>query len=805
MDVKFDKYSLIIDGKRTFIKSGALHYFKTIGEDAWRDRLSKLKAGGYNCADIYLCWSFHSPAPHVYDFTGFKDISRLFEVIRELGLYAIVRPGPYINAEISAGGIPYWLLKEDGVIPRNRENGDFKYSKPYMEALREWYNKILPIVTKFNDIIVAFQVENEYSTNECETEYIEELYAISREGGITAPIFHNDAYIAGLYADVVDIYACDLYPYINPKGDWKKDNFAFGTLDNLEDMSRSFKDTSPIFVAELQAGWFDKWLGVGYDKIREDLNWQHINIMTKTALSQGVTMFNHYMAVGGTNILDMASDDVYTSYDFAAPISELGLIKENYYKAKEINYFLDAFDFSMTEPIDYNEDVPENCYIKKRKDLINDCEWIFVRNFNTCEAKILNCNVDSFDMKILPKNLKLRTVEILNSGLEIFTKLEDKETEWIVMIADAKNCIEIKDNKTGKTKKYSGDREDFDIIDCGSTKIMFLKHKTLNKTWKFENKLIFDADFIYSDGKIALKENKTVKMFSPKNGFEEKEYKYNLQPLKLRLTDFDVSFCGQEIERDYDYSKWNTVGAKTDSFESGIFSEFVWYKGRITNNVSEISINARHIFAIYLNGYEVLNRNSYKYDNLMSVDETIDVVVNPAYFNELNEGEITILVQNLGFDKGFSNDINKPRGLITFKTDSNEEINWKIRGRISLDKREYNEFQAPYLAMLTKKFSICKDLLSKKCYSPIILDMEHTPFRRATIFLNGWKIGRYIRHNSHQTKFYLPSEFLKEENEVKIVVWEKSHRISDTWDFKNYLESVIIKVESFKTYQIFKN
>ena len=189
----------------------------------------------------------------------------------------------------------------------------------------------------------------------------------------------------------------------------------------------------------------------------------------------------------------------------------------------------------------------------------------------------------------------------------------------------------------------------------------------------------------------------------------------------------------------------------------------------------------------------------------MSVDETIDVVVNPAYFNELNEGEITILVQNLGFDKGFSNDINKPRGLITFKTDSNEEINWKIRGRISLDKREYNEFQAPYLAMLTKKFSICKDLLSKKCYSPIILDMEHTPFRRATIFLNGWKIGRYIRHNSHQTKFYLPSEFLKEENEVKIVVWEKSHRISDTWDFKNYLESVIIKVESFKTYQIFKN
>ncbi|MBE7706620.1 MAG: hypothetical protein E7Z91_05205 [Cyanobacteria bacterium SIG30] len=802
MDVKFDKYSLIIDGKRTFIKSGALHYFKTIGEDAWRDRLSKLKAGGYNCVDLYLCWSFHSPAPHEYDFTGYKDISKLFKIVKEMGLYAIVRPGPYINAEISAGGIPYWLLKEKDVIPRNRQNGDYKYSKVYMDYLREWYSQVLPIVVEYNDIIIAYQIENEYSTNECETEYMEELYQIAREAGITAPIFHNDAYIAGLYADVVDIYACDLYPYINPKGDWKKDNFAFGTLDNLEGLCRTFKENSPIFIAELQAGWFDKWLGVGYDKIREDLNWQHINIMTKTALSQGATMFNHYMAIGGTNILDMASDDVYTSYDFAAPISELGLIKENYHKAKEINYFLDAFDFSQTEPVDSEVSVQENCYYRERHDLINNCNWVFVRNFNTCEARIDKFNIDSFDMKLFPKNLKLRTIEITESGLEIFTKLEDKDNQWIFLISDEKNYINIKDLSTGEIKKYSGDREDFEILDFGATKIMFLKHKTLCTTWKYNDNLIFGADFIYHDGHIAIKEDTILKFFSPDKGIIEKKVDFNLTPLKLKLTDFDVSFCAPEIEPNYDCTSWKTATDKTDSFESGIFSEFVWYKGKITNRTTEISINARHIFAIYLNGHEILNRNSYKYDNLISVDEFINVGVNPAFFNDKEEGEITILVQNLGFDKGFTNDLDKPRGLISFKTDSEEEIFWRIRGRISLDKREFNEKQAPYLAMLSKKFEICEDLLSSKSYSPIILDMEHTPFRRATIFLNDVKIGRYIRHNSEQTKFYLPNEFLKNKNEIKIVVWEKSHRISDAWDFKKYLESVIIRVESFKTYQI---
>ena len=53
---------------------------------------------------------------------------------------------------------------------------------------------------------------------------------------------------------------------------------------------------------------------------------EHINIMTKTALSQGVTLFNHYMIAGGTNWADLACDEVYTSYEFCAPIDEFGIL-----------------------------------------------------------------------------------------------------------------------------------------------------------------------------------------------------------------------------------------------------------------------------------------------------------------------------------------------------------------------------------------------------------------------------------------------------------------------------------------------
>ena len=47
---------------------------------------------------------------HTLDFTtGAHDFTRLFEIAKRVGLYVIVRPGPYVNAEANAGGFPLWL------------------------------------------------------------------------------------------------------------------------------------------------------------------------------------------------------------------------------------------------------------------------------------------------------------------------------------------------------------------------------------------------------------------------------------------------------------------------------------------------------------------------------------------------------------------------------------------------------------------------------------------------------------------------------------------------------------------------
>ena len=84
------------------------------------------------------------------------------------------------------------------------------------------------------------------------------------------------------------------------------------------------------------------------------------------------------------------------------------------------------------------------------------------------------------------------------------------------------------------------------------------------------------------------------------------------------------------------------------------------------------------------------------------------------------------------------------------------------------------------------------------------ISFEDFRCRRATIFLNGVKIGRYIKRTHVQDKFYLINEFLKPHNTLEIVVWEKDRNVKTPWGFKFDMKNVKIKLGTFKKYQLFK-
>ena len=219
--VTFDKYSLLLDGRRQVVWSGEFHPFRLPSPSLWRDVLEKMKAEGYNAVSMYFDWGYHSPKQGVYDFTGVRDMDRAIETARDVGLYVIARPGPYINAELDAGGYPGWLTTQAG-----RARTD---APDYLAAADEWLTQIDAVIarhqyTNGTGPVILYQIENELAaTGAAQKNYVAHLYDKVRADGIDVPVFHNDKGRNGIWVppgtDVpgtvpgkVDLYAFDGYP-----------------------------------------------------------------------------------------------------------------------------------------------------------------------------------------------------------------------------------------------------------------------------------------------------------------------------------------------------------------------------------------------------------------------------------------------------------------------------------------------------------------------------------------------------------------------------------------------------------------
>ena len=185
---------------------------------------------------------------------------------------------------------------------------------------------------------------------------------------------------------------------------------------------------------------------------------------------------------------------------------------------------------------------------------------------------------------------------------------------------------------------------------------------------------------------------------------------------------------------------------------------------------------------------------------MQEIPETISVPLNKDILNK-EQNELTILVQNLGFDKGFSGDTNNPRGLVIFETTPSIPIEFYVQEKLAPQREEKFRSENPYLAKISVEFDT---ELKDNVFFAKYLSFEDFRCRRATIFLNGVKIGRYIKRRHVQDKFYLINEFLKPHNKVDIIVWEKDRNVKSAWGFKSDLENVKILLGTFKICQLFK-
>ena len=139
------KEEFLLNGQPFKILSGAIHYFRVDPSD-WHHSLYNLKALGFNTVETYVPWNLHEPKG-TFHFEGILDLERFLKLAQELGLYAIVRPSPYICAEWEFGGFPAWLLNEPG---RMRSN-----NPTYLKHVAEYYDVLMEKLFRINLLTVA--------------------------------------------------------------------------------------------------------------------------------------------------------------------------------------------------------------------------------------------------------------------------------------------------------------------------------------------------------------------------------------------------------------------------------------------------------------------------------------------------------------------------------------------------------------------------------------------------------------------------------------------------------------------------
>ena len=317
--------SFYLDGQEFKILSGAIHYFRIQPED-WYHSLYNLKALGFNTVETYVPWNMHEPKKGQFDFQGILDIEKFLQIAQDLGLYAIIRPSPFICAEWEFGGMPAWLLTEDMRIRSS--------DAPYLQAVADYYDELLPrLVPRLLDKggnILMMQVENEYGSYGEDKDYLRAIRQMMLDRGVDCPLFTSDGpWRATLRAGTLieeDLFVTGNF---GSKADY---NFA-----QMQEFFDEHGKKWPLMCMEFWDGWFNRWKEPIIKRDPEELA-QAVH----EVLKQG--SINLYMFHGGTNFGFMNGCSArgvtdlpqVTSYDYDALLDEQGNPTPKYFAVQKM-------------------------------------------------------------------------------------------------------------------------------------------------------------------------------------------------------------------------------------------------------------------------------------------------------------------------------------------------------------------------------------------------------------------------------------------------------------------------------------
>jgi hypothetical protein len=100
------------DGRPELLLAGDYPYYRDRPE-RWRTKLDAIRRAGLRTVTFYVPWRHHEiDGAFVFDGPGNRDLLGFLAAIRDAGLDALAKPGPYVHAELPLGGLPERLCPD---------------------------------------------------------------------------------------------------------------------------------------------------------------------------------------------------------------------------------------------------------------------------------------------------------------------------------------------------------------------------------------------------------------------------------------------------------------------------------------------------------------------------------------------------------------------------------------------------------------------------------------------------------------------------------------------------------------------
>ena len=440
--VTWDKYSLIIDGRRVCPVMGEVHYSR-IPADEWSGEVRKMKDGGVTVIACYVFWNHIEETEGLFDWSGQRNLRQFLEVCKAENMPVVLRIGPFCHGEVRCGGIPDWLFGK-GCKMRSEDPVFLKYTE---RIYRQIFTQVQGLQWKDGGPVMAMQFDNEYRGH---GSYLMALKRMANEIGFDLPFYTRTGWpelaspvpfgeMIPLYGDYADGFwersleetAGNYYKAFNFKAFRSSTAIATEQLGDQKEKLNEGDEQYPYFTCELGGGMMTAYHRRPYVYPEDAYS------MAIVKLGSGSNLLGYYMYHGGTNpdgktwLNEMQrtpatnyNDMPVKTYDFQAPLGEFGQYNPHYFMLRKIHLFMQDWG-DILAPMEASFPCKQD--IKKGDDSFlrwavrskDGSGFIFINNYErlqnlsakkgvqleACGVKLPKLNIPAGTMCILPVNI----------------------------------------------------------------------------------------------------------------------------------------------------------------------------------------------------------------------------------------------------------------------------------------------------------------------------------------------------------------------------------------------------------------